>query len=102
MKRNRNLGLVLGMLGVLVLTAADAHAAEPARKHRDDHQDFVIVKQIDASSPKLAQFSAQRPVAKLETVTIVSERIQRVSASAGSRVPDGTSSTLFVAERIAR
>lgn len=100
MKRNRNLGLVLGMLGVLVLTAA--HAAEPARKHRDDHQDFVIVKQIDASSPKLAQFSARRPVAKLETVTIVSERIQRVSASAGSRVPDGTSSTLFVAERIAR
>lgn len=100
MKRNRNLGLVLGMLGVLVLTAA--HAAEPARKQRDDHQDFVIVKQIDASSPKLAQFSAQRPVAKLETVTIVSERIQRVSASAGSRVPDGTSSTLFVAERIAR
>ena len=66
------------------------------------NDDFVVVKQLDASSTKLQRSSGRKPATQSETVTLTVEDIQRVSASAGSRVPDGTSNTVFLAERPAR
>lgn len=66
------------------------------------NDDLVVVKQFDASSTKLQRSSGRKPATQSEKVTLTVEDIQRVSASAGSRMPDGTSNTVFLAERPAR